>query len=32
MVLPEKFPKTETAEAGIPIGEMFRYTFTHPLV
>lgn len=32
MVLPEKFPQTETAEAGIPIAEMFRYTFTHPLV
>lgn len=32
LILPEKFPKTETAEAGIPIGEMFRYTFTHPLV
>jgi len=32
MVLPEKFPETETAAAGIPIGEMFRYTFTHPLV
>lgn len=32
MLLPEKFPKTETAEAGIPIGEMFRYTLTHPLV
>lgn len=32
MILPEKFPKTETAEAGIPMKEMFRYTFTHPLV
>lgn len=32
MLLPEKFPKTETAEAGIPIGEMVRYTLTHPLV
>ena len=32
LVLPEKFPKTETAEAGIPIGEMVRYTLTHPLV
>ncbi len=32
LVLPEKFPKTETAEAGIPMKEMFRYTFTHPLV
>lgn len=32
LLLPEKFPKTETAEAGIPIKEMFVYTFTHPLV
>lgn len=32
LVLPEKFPKTELAEAGVPIKEMFRYTFTHPLV
>ncbi|MEX2641044.1 MAG: MFS transporter [Balneolales bacterium] len=32
MVLPEKFPETETAAAGIPIGDMFRYTLTHPLV
>lgn len=32
MVLPEKFPKTETAEAGIPTREMFRYALTHPLV
>jgi len=32
MLLPEKFPKTETAEAGIPIREMFHYTLTHPLV
>jgi fucose permease len=32
MLLPEKFPKTELAEAGIPMGEMFKYTFTHPLV
>ncbi|MFW6157388.1 MAG: MFS transporter [Balneolaceae bacterium] len=32
LVLPEKFPKTETAEAGIPFGEMVRYTLTHPLV
>lgn len=32
MVLPEKFPKTETAEAGIPMSELFRYTLTHPLV
>ncbi len=32
LLLPEKFPKTELAEAGIPIREMFIYTFTHPLV
>lgn len=32
MILPEKFPQTETAEAGISMGEMFKYTFTHPLV
>ena len=31
MVLPERFPKTENAEAGLPVGEMFRYTLTHPL-
>ena len=31
MVLPEQFPKTENAEAGLPVGEMFRYTLTHPL-
>ncbi len=32
MMLPEKFPKSETAEAGIPMSEMVSYTFTHPLV
>jgi len=32
MILRERFPKTETAEAGIPIMEMVRYTLTHPLV
>lgn len=32
MIFPERFPKTETAEAGIPMKEMFRYVFTHPLV
>ncbi len=32
MLLPEKFPKTELAQAGIPMAEMFKYTFTHPLV
>jgi putative membrane-bound dehydrogenase-like protein len=31
LVLPERFPKTENAEAGLPVGEMFRYTLTHPL-
>jgi fucose permease len=31
MILPERFPKTENAEAGLPVGEMFRYTLTNPL-
>ena len=31
-LLPERFPKSESAEAGISIGEMVRYTLTHPLV
>jgi len=31
LLLFETFPKTENAEAGIPVGEMFRYTLTHPL-
>ena len=31
MVLPQQFPKTENAEEGIPVGEMFRYTLTNPL-
>jgi fucose permease len=30
MLLRQRFPKTENAEAGVPVGEMFRYTFTHP--
>jgi fucose permease len=30
MVLPQKFPRTENAEVGIPVGEMFRYTLTNP--
>lgn len=30
MVLPQPFPKTENAAAGIPVGEMFRYTLTNP--
>jgi fucose permease len=32
MVLPQKFPKTETADAGIATSELFRYVLTHPLV
>jgi fucose permease len=31
MVLPQSFPRTENAEAGLPIGEMFRFTLTSPL-
>lgn len=31
LLLPQTFPKTENAEAGLPVGEMFRYTLTHPL-
>jgi fucose permease len=31
VLLLERFPKTENAEAGIPVGEMFRYTLTNPL-
>ena len=31
MVLPQRFPKTENAEVGLPVGEMFRYTLTKPL-
>ncbi|MGH7678537.1 MAG: MFS transporter, partial [Gemmatimonadaceae bacterium] len=30
LVLPQKFPKTENAQLGIPVGEMFRYTLTNP--
>lgn len=30
MVLPQQFPKTENAEVGIPVKEMFRYTLTDP--
>jgi hypothetical protein len=30
LLFPRKFPQTETAAAGIPIKEMFRYTFTTP--
>src|SRR5690606_6876941 len=32
MILPLKFPKTETAEAGVPAKEILLYTLTHPLV
>jgi len=32
MVLPQKFPKTENAEAGLPVKEMFRFTLTSPLM
>jgi fucose permease len=32
MVLPLKFPKTENAEAGLPVGAMFKNTFTSPLM
>lgn len=32
LLLPVTFPPTLTREAGIPIKEMFKYTFTHPLV
>lgn len=28
LLFPRKFPKTETAEAGIPTNEIFKYTFT----
>jgi putative membrane-bound dehydrogenase-like protein len=31
MVLPQKFPKTENAQMGIPVREMFVYTLTNPL-
>jgi len=31
LVLPQQFPVTENAAAGIPVGEMFRYTLTSPL-
>jgi len=32
MLLPLKFPKTETAEAGVPVKEILLYTLTHPIV
>lgn len=28
LLFPRRFPKTETAEAGIPTSEVFKYTFT----
>ena len=31
LVLPREFPKTENAQHGVPVGEMFRYTLTNPL-
>jgi fucose permease len=31
MVLPQSFPRTENAEAGLPVGEMFRFTLTSSL-
>ncbi|MGH7710314.1 MAG: MFS transporter, partial [Gemmatimonadaceae bacterium] len=30
MLLPQQFPKTENAEAGLPVREMFRFTLTSP--
>ncbi|HJU75513.1 MAG TPA: PVC-type heme-binding CxxCH protein [Gemmatimonadaceae bacterium] len=30
MLLPQRFPKTENAEAGLPVREMFRFTLTSP--
>lgn len=32
LLFPKTFPRTEIAEAGIPVSEMFRYTFTSPKV
>lgn len=32
MLLPLKFPKTETAEAGVPVKEILLYIITHPVV
>lgn len=31
LLLPERLPETERERAGMSIGEMFRYTLTHPL-
>ena len=30
LLLPRRFPRTENAEAGLPVGEMFKFTFTSP--
>jgi len=30
MVLPQAFPKTENAEVGLPVRDMFRFTLTDP--
>lgn len=30
LLFPRTFPQTETAQAGIPVKEMFSYTFTNP--
>jgi fucose permease len=30
LLLTQPFPETENAAAGLPVGEMFRYTFTSP--
>ena len=30
MVLPQNFPRTENAEVGLPVKEMFRFTLTDP--
>ena len=32
LVLPQKFPKTEYGESGLPISGMFKATFTSPLM
>lgn len=32
LLFPRKFPQTETAQAGISMKEMFKYTFTNPYV
>jgi putative membrane-bound dehydrogenase-like protein len=32
MVLPQAFPKTENAEVGLPVGDMFKATLTDPFV